>query len=291
MSASAISTRTGRVSLPVGPVEYVESGAPQGPPVVLLHGLLMNAVQWDAVMPHLPDTHRYLRPVFPLGGHRLPMNTDADLTLFGLVAAVADFLDALDLHDVTLVISDWGGPMLLTHLGRDSRVGRLVICPSEAYDNYPPGLPGKMAVVAARLPGGIAMAVRQLRVPWLRRLPLLFGWMARHGVEQSTVEAWTDHALASPQIRRDVLAYCRTAFDDDEMIAATEALARFPRPVLILWNPDDRVMPFDHARRLAATAPDATLTIIDDSYTLIMLDQPAATAAAIAGFLPAPPVG
>jgi pimeloyl-ACP methyl ester carboxylesterase len=75
-----------------------------------------------------------------MGGHRVPMREDADLTLPGM-AIVGDFLDALDLADFTLVVTDWGGALLLTDLGRDKRVARLVICPSEAFDNFPPGFP------------------------------------------------------------------------------------------------------------------------------------------------------
>ena len=59
-----------------------------------------------------------------MGGHRVPMREDADLTLPGMVAIVADFLDALDLTDVTLVVTDWGGALFLTDIGRDKRVGQ-----------------------------------------------------------------------------------------------------------------------------------------------------------------------
>ena len=44
-----------------------------------------------------------------------------------------------------LVTIDWGGSLFLTAEGRDERVARQVICPAEAYDNFPPGLPGKVA--------------------------------------------------------------------------------------------------------------------------------------------------
>src|SRR5262245_62053233 len=120
-------------------LEYREEGDPEGPPVVLLHGLLMNDTQWDLALPHLPSGFRYLLPVLPMGGHRTAMREDADLTLPGMNGIVADFLDALDLTGATLVITDWGGPLFLTDMGRDQRVSRLVVCPSEAFENFPPG--------------------------------------------------------------------------------------------------------------------------------------------------------
>src|SRR5262249_51160508 len=161
------------IEIPVGVIEYEETGS--GPPVVLLHGLLMDHTVWDRVVPLLPEGFRYIRPVLPLGAHRKAMNPGADLTLPGQVRLVAGLLDALRLRAVTLVHSDWGGALFLTARGLDQRLARQVILPCEAFGNFPPGLPGKMMMVTVRVPGGLRLAARQLRVGWLRRLPLLFG--------------------------------------------------------------------------------------------------------------------
>lgn len=272
------------VDVTAGTIEYREQGDPNGPPVVLLHGVLFNDTQWDLVLPLLPAGVRYLLPVLPLGGHRIPMRDDADLTLPGMVAIVADFLDALDLVDVTLVVSDWGGPLFLTDIGRDTRVARLVICPSEAFDNFPPGLPGKMVWLASRTTGTIALAQRQLRVGWLRRRWFMLGQMTKKSVPQEIVEAWTDAALADKRIRRDLLKYCRTKFVDAELIRATDRLAGFDGDALVLWS-RNAVMPAEHAERLAALLPKARLQYVDDAYVLVMLDNPEATAQAISAFL------
>lgn len=274
------------VATHAGPVQVREEGDPRGAPVALLHGLLMNDTQWDLTLPYLPAHCRYLLPVLPLGGHRTPMHPDADLTLPGMVDIVADVLDALDLTDVTLVVSDWGGPLLLTAAGRDHRIGRLVICPSEAFDNFPPGWPGKVAWLAARTTGTVALAMRQLRIGWLRRQYLMFGMMAKHPVPQTIVDVWTAHALADKDIRRDLVKYCRTRFDKPSLIEATSQLATFDRPALVLWS-DNPVMPVEHARRLAELLPAGRLQMIDDAYVLVMLDQSQRTAAALAGFLTA----
>ena len=157
------------VDLTAGTIEYREQGDPNGAPVVLLHGLLMNDAQWNLALPLLPQGYRFLLPILPMGGHRIPMRDDADLTLTGMVDIVGDFLDALDLADVTLVVTDWGGALFLTDIGRDKRVARLVICPSEAFDNFPPGFPGKVAWLASRNTFTVSMAMRQLKIGWLRR--------------------------------------------------------------------------------------------------------------------------
>jgi pimeloyl-ACP methyl ester carboxylesterase len=267
-----------------GTIEYREEGDPNGPPVVLLHGLLMNDAQWSLALPLLPPGFRYLLPVLPMGGHRIPMREDADLTLPGMVNIVADFLDALDLTDVTLIVSDWGGALFLTDIGRDKRVARLVICPSEAFDNFPPGFPGKVAWLASRTTGTVSLAMRQLRIGWLRRQWLMFGQMAKKPIPQDIVEAWVAAGLADRRIRRDLVKYCRTKFDAADYIRATNRLADFDGPALVLWSRNP-VMPADHGERLTVLLPNGQLRYVDDAYVLVMLDQPEQTAREIAAFL------
>ncbi|MEU9984077.1 alpha/beta hydrolase [Streptomyces sp. NPDC050856] len=271
------------VVLPAGVVEYDDTGT--GPPVVLLHGLLMDHTLWDRVMPLLPTGFRYLRPVLPLGAHRRPMNPDADLTLPGQVRLVADFLDALGLEAVTLVHAHWGGALFLTAHGLDRRVARQVILPCEAFGNFPPGLPGRMVALAVRLPGGLRFAARQLRIGPLRRLPPLFGWMARRPLPDDLVRRWTEPLLRDPGVHRDLLAYCRGPFDEERLVRDTEALSGFTGDALVLWSPDNRVMPPEHGHRLAALLPAARYAEVPGAYVLSMLDDPETVAREVGRFL------
>jgi pimeloyl-ACP methyl ester carboxylesterase len=273
------------IEVPAGVVEYDEAGS--GPPVVLLHGLLMDHTLWDRVLPLLPEGFRYIRPVLPLGSHRRAMNPGTDLTLPGQVRLVADLLDALHLENVTLVHSDWGGALFLTAHGLDHRLARQVILPCEAFGNFPPGLPGTMVALAARLPGGVQLAARQLRIGWLRRLPLLYGQMARRPVPGELIRRWTEPVLTDPGIRRDLLAYCRGPFDKAALIQDTEALQRFQGDVLVLWSPDNKVMPPAHGRQLAELIPRSRYAEIPGAYVLSMLDEPEAVAREMGAFLTA----
>ncbi|MGY1439875.1 alpha/beta fold hydrolase [Streptomyces reniochalinae] len=275
------------VEVPAGVIEYDTVGS--GPPVVMLHGLLMDHTVWDRVLPLLPPGFTYVRPVLPLGSHRRPMNPDADLTLRGQVHLVADFLDALALDAVTLVHSDWGGALFLTARGRDQRVARQVILPCEAFDNFPPGLPGKMVTLVARVPGGLRFAARQLRVGALRRLPVLFGQMARRPVPDDLVRGWTAPLLREPGVRRDLLAYCRSALDKEELVRDTEALRGFTGETLVLWSPGNRVMPPEHGHRLARLLPAGQYAEVPDAHVLSMLDEPEIVAREMGRFLTSPP--
>jgi pimeloyl-ACP methyl ester carboxylesterase len=273
-----------QIEIPAGTINYEDTGG-DGPVVVLLHGLIMDHTQWRKVLPALRDDYRCVLPTLPLGAHRTPMKPEADLTLRGQVNIVADFLAALHLRDVTLVVTDWGGGMLLTHEGRDERVARLVICPAEAFDNYPPGLPGRMAVIAARMPGGIKLALRQLRIGWLRRSPLLLGWMAKRPLDDDLIAGWTAPGLASKGVRRDLREYATSPLVKEDLIAMTESLSRFTGSALVIWASEDKVMPPAHGARLADLLPNGRLVEVDDSYVLMQEDRPDALAEHLRTFL------
>lgn len=271
------------VEVPAGVIEYDEIGS--GPPVVLLHGLVMDHQLWDRVLPLLPTGFRYVRPVLPLGSHRRAMKPGADLTLPGQVRIVADLLDALDLDRATLVHSDWGGALFLTARGLDHRVARQIVLTCEAFDNFPPGLPGRMVALASRLPGGLQLAARQLRIGWLRRLPPLYGQMTRRPLPDELIRRWTEPVLRDVDVRRDLRTYCTGPLDKATLVRDTEAVRGFPGDVLVLWSPDNRVMPPAHGRRLAALFPQARYADIPDAYVLSPLDAPEAVANEMSQFL------
>lgn len=270
-------TTVERVDLPAGPIEYGDSGGP-GPPLVLVGGLAMDGSLWDSVVAEVGEGVRCITPTLPLGSHRLAMRSDADLSLRGMARLVADFLEALDLHDVTLCFSDWNGAPVMIAEGWTERVGRLVLTPCEAFENYPPGLAGMAASISAKLPGGLAMMRRVLASPRLRRLPFVYGQMSRRGVPDATMQRWLE-PLRRPEIRRDLAKYAGDLrAGRATMRAASRELARFERPVLIVWSRDGKMMPPEHGPRFAAAFPNAHLVELDDCDTLMPIDQPAALA-------------
>ncbi|RLV70405.1 Oxidoreductase [Streptomyces sp. CBMAI 2042] len=95
----------GEVRLSGGVITY-EVGGGDGPVVVLLHGVAMDGSLWRHVVAGLGGGVRCIVPTLPLGGHRRPMEPDADLTVLGVARLVAEFLEALRLDDVTLVMMD-----------------------------------------------------------------------------------------------------------------------------------------------------------------------------------------
>ena len=272
------------IELSAGTIEYEDTGG-DGPIVVLLHGVAMNGSLWRNVVAELRPDHRCVVPVLPLGGHRRPMRPDADLSILAMVRLVAEFLERLDLHEVTLVGNDWGGAQLLVSEGIDGRVGRLVLVSCEAFDNYPPGVPGRAVARAARIPGGVYAAFQSLRLRPLRRLPMTWGWMSKRPVPHEVMDAWFHPLQTQGEIRRDLRKYATSIPPKSELFEWAERLRSFDRPALVVWAAEDRVMPLEHGRRLAETLPLGRLIEIPDSYTLIPEDQPIELARAIREFV------
>jgi pimeloyl-ACP methyl ester carboxylesterase len=245
----------------------------------------MDASLWDGPIAELSADHRCVAPTLPLGAHRHAMYPDADLSLPGIARLVAEFLDRLDLHDVTLVGNDTGGA-LVQLLMRDGavRVGRVVLASCDAFDNFPPGLTGKTLVLTGKLsPRMFGLFMQQMRFRMIRRLPIAFGWLTLRG--DAATARWMKPVLKQPEIRRDAVRMLRAAGQDTNLLlAAAEALPSFDRPALVVWASGDRVMPPEHGRRLAELLPHARLVEVEDSYTLIPLDQPARLAQVVREF-------
>ncbi|GAA3612285.1 alpha/beta hydrolase [Nonomuraea rosea] len=272
------------IELSAGTIAYEDTG--EGPTLVLLHGLMMDASLWADVIADLSADHRCVAPTLPLGAHRQAMQADADLSLTGIARLAAEFLERLDLHDVTLVGNDTGGALVqLLMRDGDARVGRVVLASCDAFDNFPPGLTGKTLVLAGKLsPRMFGLFMQQMRIRMLRRSPLAFGWLTLRG--DAATARWLRPVLTQPAIRRDAVRTLRAAAAGGagSLLAAAEHLPGFDRRALVVWASGDRVMPPEHGRRLAGLLPRGELVEVDDSYTLIPLDRPARLAQLIREF-------
>jgi len=276
------------LELAAGVIEYSDSGG-DWPALVLLHGLLMDASLWDDVVADLSRDHRCVAPTLPLGAHRRPMAEDADLSLGGVASLVRELVESLDLHEVTVAGVDTGGAIVqLLMAKRWPRIARSVLISCDAFENFPPGLTGKTLVLAGRLPPALfGLFMQQLRLGFVRRLPIAFGWLTKRG--DAATRRWLRPLLERPEIRRDTVRVLRAiAAQRRLLVDAAARLPGFDRPALVVWSDRDRVMPPEHGRRLAGLLPHGRVVEVADSYTLIPLDQPARLAELIRDFTHTP---
>jgi pimeloyl-ACP methyl ester carboxylesterase len=252
-----------------------------GPAVVFVHGLLVNANLWRKVVPRLDGFTRVAIDM-PLGSHLVPMPARR-LTPDDLGSLIGEAVEALGLEDVTLVGNDTGGALCqITVTRHPERLGRLVLTPCDAYENFlPPAF--RYLQLLARIPGGVASVAASMRIPAMRRTPLAFGWLAKRPIPADVLAGWTAAITSDSEVRRDARKVLRGISKRYTLEAATK-LRDFKGPTMLAWATEDRFFKPAFAERLAADIPGSRLEWIEDSRTFVSEDQPERLAGLIRDF-------
>ncbi|WP_037497250.1 alpha/beta fold hydrolase [Solirubrobacter soli] len=258
-------------------MELFDSGG-NGPPVLFLHGALVDRTLWDPVIDLLPG-RRCLAPTLPLGSHLEPVENRAALSPSSVADMVADLIAAEGLTDLTVVANDTGGAILqLLLTRRPEGIARVVFTPCDALEVFPPAL-FKPLFTLGRSPHLLAAFLSPLRVPNAWRLPIGFGWLTKRASNE-TVAGWTAPALSDFEIVRDGSQFLRGC-TPGLLLDAAPKLRAFEGEAIFCWPSDDRCFPVELGRRLAAQFADARFVEIEDSYSFVSIDRPDALAALI----------
>jgi pimeloyl-ACP methyl ester carboxylesterase len=262
------------IDLPQGRVQYRLAGPEisADPPVVLVHGLLVNSELWTGVADDLAA--RGIRSCaldLPLGSHSIALRPDADLSPSGLARLIIAFLEALGLTDVTLVGNDTGTALCQFVIDiDDTRIARLVLTDGDAFDQFPP--PSLRPVFRlCRRPAGVYVLMSLLRPTSIRQR--VQGQNVSKPLDPRLTRRWIAPALADPGVRRDTVKFLR-GVDPAELLEVSTRLQRFTKPVVLLWGDADRFFPVDLGYRLRETFPDARLVEIPGGRTFFPLDEP-----------------
>jgi haloalkane dehalogenase len=148
-------------------MHYVDEGPADGLPIVLLHGEPTWSYLYRTMVPPLADGgHRVLAPDLIGFGRSDKPSRIGDYTYLRHVEWVTSWLERLDLHDVTLVVQDWGSLIgLRIAAERSDRIARIVVANGflptaergtppafyawRAFARYSPVLPAGRLVAAA----------------------------------------------------------------------------------------------------------------------------------------------
>lgn len=252
-----------------------------GPVVVLVHGVLVNANLWRKVVPHLRG-FTCVTLDLPLGSHLEPMPS-RPLSPPDLAALIGEAVEALGQDDVTLVGNDTGGALCqIAAAQRPAWLGRLVLTSCDAFEHFPPRML-KPLFAQLRMPGGALAALTPLRVRAARRLPIAYGLLTHAPIPDAPSDSYVLPSLERADVRADLARVCR-GIDARHTLAAAELLRGFDRPTLVAWSADDRFFPRADGERLAATIPGARFELIDAARTFSPEDRPDRLAELIAAF-------
>ncbi|WP_199435199.1 alpha/beta fold hydrolase [Qaidamihabitans albus] len=194
---------------------------------------------------------------------------------------IAQFLDALDLREVTLVGNDSGGAYSqIVAAAHPARIARLVLNSCETPECTWPPTPGGFGLLKATAahPASYRTLYQLLRISRTWRWRNTYGWLAKYPIDAHVMNSFVRPVLTDPAIRHDGRKAIGSVSARHSRAAADHLAAHFTKPLLLAWAADDHVFPLTHAQRFA-TRLNAPLETIPDSYTYTAEDQPHRTAA------------
>ncbi len=267
----AVSERLGSLRPPVdtahGPIGFRERGS--GEPILFVHGYLCNGDLWRDVVPRLAERYRCITPDFPLGGHAQPARADADMTPVGLARLIREFLERLDLDDVTLVANDYGGALCQVLLAEDpSPVSRVLLTSCDSFRQLPPRY-FKPLAVALRLGLGRSL----FRIARRGLFQRIFWWSVAHRPPEPEILASYVGGLDDRGIVGDLIRVGREAHPRYTLRAARK-LGRFEGPAIVAWAADDLWFARRNGRRLAGTFPNGRFVLVEKARTFVPEDAP-----------------
>jgi haloalkane dehalogenase len=256
-------------------VHYVDEGS--GPILLMLHGNPVWSFVYREVIAKLRDRYRCIALDFPGFGlstgapdYRYLAQDHADL--------LVSFLDHLDLSQLTLVGHSWGGPFgLYAAQQRPDKFERLILTNTWAWPlNGDPS----SEVFSRGMGNPVGRAL-------IRRFDLLgkyFIPVAHRRRKLSEAEmAHYREAMPTPQSRHPTavlpgeLVGAREFFTDlADQLGAVEKL-----PTLIVWADADPIFTDKYRRRLEATFPNHTTTVLHGVGHFLQSDAPAEFSTAI----------
>lgn len=266
------------LDLKQGRLAYRDRGS--GPPVVFVHGLLVDSTIWDATADALlGDGYRCIQPELPMGSHRIGLREDADNSPPGVANTLGGFLMALELEEAILVGNDSGGAICQLLAARDPRrIGGMVLTNCDIGHAFPP-FPYSVLPPLARIPGGTRLITASLGTRLGRRMA--YRNLTLQPIPSAVTRGWVEPSLRIPAVRRDLRKLVAGA-RKTQTLQAAEALRRFEPPVLFAWAVEDRLFKLELAEWLSRSLPNSRIETIADARTFVMLDQPKRLARLIA---------
>jgi haloalkane dehalogenase len=232
-------------------MHYVDEG--DGDPVLLLHGEPTWAYLYRKVIPELTPGARVLAPdSFGFGRSDKPVDRSW-YSYDAHSAAIARFVEELDLSDITVVMQDWGGPIgFRLAVERSERVSRLVVLNTGIYSGRPPGETWLRFRQLVRRTGTDFQAGQLIRITCTTDLT-------------DEVVAAYDAPFPAPESKTGVLMYPELVPDSDEhpsaraMLEVRDKLSTWDKPALVFFSDSDPIFSPRIAERLAELIPGAEL--------------------------------
>ena len=266
-------------------VHYVDEGS--GAAILLLHGEPTWAYLYRKMIPALSRAGRVLAPDY-IGFGRSDKVTDIGWYSYDRhVDSIVQFIEALDLRDITLVVQDWGGPIgLRAAVENEERFARLVILNTGIFRpgrNWPSAGFLAWRNFAERNPDLPIGFVMQGATTTELSDEVVAGYEAPFPTVASKAGA-AAFPLLVPLTHNDPGA--------KEMAEVADHMRRWDKPALVAFSDSDPVFPLAAGERLAQRIPGAVGFVpITGAAHFLQEDKGEVIADKIVGFLGAPRTG
>jgi cis-3-alkyl-4-acyloxetan-2-one decarboxylase len=271
-------------------MHFVDEGS--GEPVVMVHGDPTWGFLYRTFIPPLSQRFRCVVPdQMGMGKSAVPQ----EQSLYRLEQHCANLealLLHLDVHDITLVLHDWGGPVGLGFATRHpERIKRLVLMNTWAFAPWPGG-PFPRLLDLIRSERGEAFVLQ--KNGYLE--PALSGTTYHsEKLTKAVMDAYRA-PFPTPESRLAMLCWSRDipVHEIDvsyaEMKRIEDGLTLFSRtPVLLVWGMKDPVLSASVLRRWQQLYPHATTHELEDASHFLQEDAPERIVPWIEAFLKATP--
>jgi pimeloyl-ACP methyl ester carboxylesterase len=253
-------------------LHYLEWGAAENPPLMLIHGGSAHAHWWDHIAVELATDYRVI--ALDLRGHGdsgwvTPPSYEVD----DYVEDIAALATQLQLSPFVLIGHSLGGLISFTYATRYSATLRALI----VVDTGPRIQPSRRLQLLSRLPAPIyrdeADLIHRFRLlpeeTWAK--PALLQHIARH-----SARPLTDGRLV---LKIDRATFIRSPHD------GSSQLSRITCPTLLIRGGDSQTLSLDRAKEMAMLCPRLQLKEVPRAAHHVFLDQPVAFLAGVRHFL------
>lgn len=248
--------RTAELKLDGVRVRYAEAGA--GPPLLFIHGFLVQHEEWRLLLPRLAPHFRCIAPDLPgFGRSAKPPPDSFPYTRERYAQVLRNLLQALGIERASVCGHSMGGGIALT-LAADypETVDRLVIIDSVCY---PFSLSPKGKLPLLPVIGGFVFR-KLYRKRMFRDYFDKDVFSGHRPLDWAQVDRYYDD-FNDPRAREVAHSVLHRTVTDVRSLEAKIPTVR--APTLAVWGEDDRIFPVRLARRLVTELPSASLHLLE----------------------------